>query len=62
MNAEPIRNLGPWSFTIQNDTPVHWLKTGPLESYLLKFNVDAWLVDGVRNMIQGMRTQGWLMG
>ncbi|CAD7923681.1 unnamed protein product [Amoebophrya sp. A120] len=46
MNPDPVRNLGPWSFTIQQETPVHWLRSGPLESYLLKCEVECNQVDG----------------
>ncbi|CAD7929927.1 unnamed protein product [Amoebophrya sp. A25] len=46
MNPEPVRNLGPWSFTIQQETPVHWLRTGPMESYLLKCEVEAPAIEG----------------
>eukprot|EP00392_Amoebophrya_sp_AT5.2_P009193 g9221.t1 len=46
MNPDPVRNLGPWSFTIQQETPVHWLRSGPLESYLLKCEVEVNHVDG----------------
>ncbi len=36
-----VRLLGPWSFTLQNDTPPHWLKCGPLDSYLMKMHVEV---------------------
>lgn len=46
MNADPVRTLGPWSFTLQQETPVHWLRTGPLDNYLVKLQAEAYLAPG----------------
>lgn len=34
-----IKVFGSWNFTLQEDTPLYWLRCGPLERYLLRFNV-----------------------
>ena len=46
MHVDPVRTLGPWSFTIQQDTPVHWVRSGPLDSYLLKVECEVPLIPG----------------
>jgi len=38
-DLDDIQVLGVWNFTIQPDTPLVWLRTGPLDRYLLKFQV-----------------------
>lgn len=40
-DLEDVQVLGVWNFTMQADTPLHWLRTGPLERYLLRFGVHA---------------------
>lgn len=36
-DLDDIQVLGVWNFTIQPDTPLVWLRTGPLDRYLLRF-------------------------
>lgn len=38
-DLDDIQVLGVWNFTIQPETPLVWLRTGPLDRYLLKFNI-----------------------
>jgi len=35
-DLDDIQVLGVWNFTIQPDTPLVWLRTGPLDRYLLR--------------------------
>jgi len=42
-DLDDIQVLGVWNFTIQPETPLVWLRTGPLERYLLKFQVHCHL-------------------
>lgn len=38
---DDIQVLGVWNFTIQAETPLVWLRTGPLDRYLLRFNMHS---------------------
>lgn len=38
---DDVQVLGDWNFTMQGDTPLHWLKTGQLERYLLKLRLHS---------------------
>lgn len=40
-DLDDIQVLGVWNFTIQPETPLVWLRTGPLDRYLLKFVVSC---------------------
>lgn len=40
-DLDDIQVLGVWNFTIQPETPLVWLRTGPLDRYLLKFQVHS---------------------
>jgi len=40
-DLDDIQVLGVWNFTIQAETPLVWLRTGPLDRYLLKFNIHS---------------------
>jgi len=36
---DDVQVLGAWNFTLQGDTPLFWIKSGALDSYLLQFRV-----------------------
>ncbi|CAK0850233.1 unnamed protein product [Prorocentrum cordatum] len=36
---DDVQVLGAWNFTLQGDTPLFWIKSGALDSYLLQFTV-----------------------
>lgn len=38
---QDVQVCGQWNFTLQSDTPIHWLRSGSLEFYLLKFRVHS---------------------
>lgn len=38
-DLDDIQVLGVWNFTIQPETPLVWLRTGPLDRYLLRFRL-----------------------
>lgn len=38
-DLDDIQVLGVWNFTIQPDTPLVWLRTGPLDRYLLRYQI-----------------------
>lgn len=38
-DLDDIQVLGVWNFTIQPETPLVWLRTGPLDRYLLRFAI-----------------------
>lgn len=40
-DLDDIQVLGVWNFTIQAETPLVWLRTGPLDRYLLRFIVHS---------------------
>jgi len=40
-DLDDIQVLGVWNFTIQPETPLVWLRTGPLDRYLLRFVVHS---------------------
>jgi len=40
-DLDDIQVLGVWNFTIQTETPLVWLRTGPLDRYLLKFVIHS---------------------
>jgi len=40
-DLDDIQVLGAWNFTIQPETPLVWLRTGPLDRYLMKFSIHS---------------------
>lgn len=36
---DDVQVLGAWNFTLQGETPLFWIKSGALDSYLLQFTV-----------------------
>lgn len=42
-DLDDIQVLGVWNFTIQPETPLVWLRTGPLDRYLMRFQVSTHL-------------------
>lgn len=38
-SVSDVKVLGEWNFTLQDDTPLYWLKCGNLEHYLLRCRV-----------------------
>jgi len=40
-DLDDIQVLGQWNFTLQAETPIHWLRTGALDRYLLRFGVQT---------------------
>lgn len=40
-DLDDIQVLGVWNFTIQPETPLVWLRTGPLDRYLLRFQLHS---------------------
>jgi len=38
-DLDDIQVLGVWNFTIQPETPLVWLRTGPLDRYLLRYAI-----------------------
>jgi hypothetical protein len=38
-SLDDVQVLGQWNFTLQGDTPLFWIKSGALDSYLLQFTV-----------------------
>lgn len=38
-DVSDVKVLGSWNFTLQDDTPLYWLKCGNLEHYLLRARV-----------------------
>lgn len=38
-DVRDIKVFGSWNFTLQEETPLYWLRCGPLERYLLRFEV-----------------------
>lgn len=40
-DLDDIQVLGVWNFTIQPETPLVWLRTGPLDRYLMRFNIHS---------------------
>lgn len=40
-DLDDIQVLGVWNFTIQAETPLVWLRTGPLDRYLLRFSISS---------------------
>lgn len=40
-DLDDIQVLGVWNFTIQPETPLVWLRTGPLDRYLLRFQIHS---------------------
>jgi len=42
-DLDDIQVLGVWNFTIQTETPLVWLRTGPLDRYLLKLRITSGL-------------------
>lgn len=42
-DLDDIQVLGVWNFTIQPETPLVWLRTGPLDRYLLRFSIHSHL-------------------
>lgn len=38
---QDVQVCGQWNFTLQADTPIHWLRSGCLEFYLLRFRVHS---------------------
>jgi len=40
-DLDDIQVLGVWNFTIQPETPLVWLRTGPLDRYLMRFSITS---------------------
>jgi len=38
---DDVQVLGEWNFTMQGDTPLHWLKTGQMDRYLMKLQIHS---------------------
>lgn len=38
---DDVQVLGAWNFTLQGDTPLHWLRSGVLDRYHMKFTVSS---------------------
>jgi len=40
-SLDDVQVLGEWNFTMQGDTPLHWLKTGQMDRYLMKMKIHS---------------------